>query len=152
MTITEKVAYIKGLMEGLALDQAKPEAKLIAAIVDVLGEIAETVKDSEERVEYLEGYCDELDDDLAVLEDEVYGDDECDCCDCDDECDCDCCDCDDDCDCCDCEDCDEIICVECPACNEEVCLDDTMDFDNITCPACGETFSCDIEEEDESEE
>ena len=126
MTITEKVAYIKGLLEGLALDESKPETKVIKAIVDALDDIALTAADTEQRVETLEGYCDELDDDLAVLEDEFYGDvDE------DDE------DADDD-----------VICVECPNCGEEVCLDDSMDFSKIKCPACGEEFSCEISDED----
>ncbi len=130
MTITEKVAYIKGLIEGLGLDGDKPETKVINAIVDVLDEIALTVSDNEERIEYLEGYTDELDDDLALLEDEVYGDDD------DDYYD-------------PCEDCpDEVVCVECPNCGEEVCLDETMDFDKIKCPSCGEEFSCEISDED----
>lgn len=127
MTITEKVAYIKGLLEGLSLDESKPETKVIKAIVEALDDIALTAADTEERVENLEGYCDELDDDLAVLEDEVYGD--VDDGDYDDE--------------------DEgVICVECPNCGEEVCLDDSMDFDKIKCPACGEEFSCEISDED----
>ena len=128
MTITEKVAYIKGLLEGLALDETKPETKVIKAIVDALDDIALTAADTEERVETLEGYCDELDDDLALLEDEVYGD-------VDDE------DYDED-------DDENVICVECPKCGEEVCLDDSMDFDKIKCPACGEEFSCEISDED----
>lgn len=126
MTITEKVAYIKGLLEGLALDESKPEVKVIKAIVEALDDIALTAADTEERVETLEGYCDELDDDLAVLEDEVYGD-------VDDD------DLDDD---------EDVICVECPNCGEEVCLDDSMDFEKIKCPSCGEEFSCEISDED----
>ena len=130
MTITEKVAYIKGLLEGLALDETKPETKVIKAIVDALDDIALTAADTEERVETLEGYCDELDDDLALLEDEVYGD-------VDDE------DYDED-----DEDDENVICVECPKCGEEVCLDDSMDFSKIKCPSCGEEFSCEISDED----
>lgn len=131
MTITEKVAYIKGLLEGLKLDESKPETKVINAIVDVLNDIALTVTDNDERIEYLEGYTDELDDDLALLEDEVYDDgDEYDDC--------------DECDGCD----DDVVCVECPNCGEEVCLDETMDFDKIKCPACGEEFSCEISDEE----
>lgn len=129
MTITEKVAYIKGLLEGLALDETKPETKVIKAIVDALDDIALTAADTEERVETLEGYCDELDDDLALLEDEVYGD-------VDDE------DYDED------DDGENVICVECPKCGKEVCLDDSMDFDKIKCPSCGEEFSCEISDED----
>lgn len=145
MTLTEKVAYIKGLMAGLSLDAEKPETKVLNAIVDALNDIAMTVSEDNDRIDYLEGYADELDDDLALLEDTVYGDE-----DDDDECDCD--DCDYDCDECDCDcDCDDVVCVECPSCGEEVCLDDSMDFDAIKCPACGEEFSCEITEEEDDE-
>ena len=40
MTIAEKVSYIKGLVEGLKVDEATAEGKIIAAIIDVLGDIA----------------------------------------------------------------------------------------------------------------
>ena len=38
MTISEKSAYLKGLMEGLKLSTESDEGKLIAAMVDLLGE------------------------------------------------------------------------------------------------------------------
>ena len=38
MNISEKVAYIKGLSEGLSLDETTKEGKLIAAIIDILDE------------------------------------------------------------------------------------------------------------------
>ena len=125
MNITEKVAYIKGLLDGLKLDAGKPETKVIEAIVDALNDIALTVSDNEERIDNLEGYCDELDDDLGVLEDEVYGDVD-----------------EDDVD-------DGVISVECPHCGEQVYLDDTMDLDKIKCPTCGEEFSCEISDDEE---
>lgn len=124
MTVTEKVAYIKGLVEGLALDETKPETKVIKAMLEALDEIALTVTDNEQRIDDLEGYCDELDEDLGLVEDVVYGDDE-------DE--------DDD---------DGVVYVECPHCGEQVCIDDDMDLDVIKCPACGEEFSCQASDED----
>ncbi|MCQ2436030.1 MAG: hypothetical protein MJ101_03900 [Clostridia bacterium] len=143
MTITEKVAYIKGLAEGLKLDETKPEGKVISEIIKVLEDMAMTVSDTEERVEYLEGYADELDDDLALLEDEVYGDeeddDEFDCEDCDEECETCCKNCCDD---------DEECCVACPHCGEDVYLDEDMDFDCIKCPSCGKEFSCVISDDE----
>ena len=36
MTISEKSAYLKGLMDGLKLDTASDEGKMIAAIVDLV--------------------------------------------------------------------------------------------------------------------
>ena len=43
MEISEKVAYLKGLAEGLNLDTESKEGKLIAAIIDVLDDMAEKI-------------------------------------------------------------------------------------------------------------
>ena len=48
MTISEKSAYLKGLMEGLSLDTETNEGKMIAAIVDLLGDMSKRVADIEE--------------------------------------------------------------------------------------------------------
>ena len=40
MEITEKVAYLKGLAEGMELDTEKKEGKLLAAIIDVLDDLS----------------------------------------------------------------------------------------------------------------
>ena len=45
MTLSEKSAYLKGLMEGMKLDTETNEGKLLAAIVDLLGDITKTVSD-----------------------------------------------------------------------------------------------------------
>ena len=56
MSISEKVAYLEGLAEGLALDTETKEGKLLAAIVDVLGEIAEELEEIvEEQADLEEG-------------------------------------------------------------------------------------------------
>ena len=39
MTLSEKSAYLKGLMEGLKLNTESNEGKMIAAIVDLLGDV-----------------------------------------------------------------------------------------------------------------
>lgn len=110
MSINEKTAYLKGLLEGLNIDESKPEGKLLVAIVDTLEEMANEISDLNEVAEYLDDYIDEVDHDLGDLETEYYelwdeDDDDEDYCFCDDceDCDCDCDDCDCDCDC-DCED------------------------------------------------
>ena len=48
MTLSEKAAYLKGLMEGMKLDTEKDEGKMIAGIVDLLADMAQTVSDIEE--------------------------------------------------------------------------------------------------------
>ena len=40
MKISEKVAYIKGLAEGLSLDEKTPEGKVLASIIDVLDDLS----------------------------------------------------------------------------------------------------------------
>ena len=50
MEISEKVAYLKGLAEGLKLDEETKEGKLIAAIIDVLDAMAEEFADVEDEL------------------------------------------------------------------------------------------------------
>ena len=147
MDICEKIAYIKGLAEGLALDENKKEGKVLAAIIDLLGDITEEICEIEDGCDELMEQIDAVDEDLASLESFIYEDDECDCCD------------DDDCDCCD----DEVYEIECPACNDIIYLDaDMLEEEGMTCPNCGTElefdFDCDCDcsccdcEDDETEE
>lgn len=130
MTLTEKAAYLKGLMEGLSLDETKPETKVLTAMADLLSDIAATCADLENDVNDAKDYLDELDDDLADVEDIVYDDEEEYDEEYDDE------DYED-------EDDDEMFVeVECPYCSETVYFDETVDPENIICPACNRSFSC----------
>ena len=128
MNITEKVAYLKGLMEGLKLDEKDDTVKVIKAVIDVLDDMAITVADLDDEVELIGAQLDEVDDDLASLEDDFYGDYD--------------------------EDEDygeEMFEVVCPACGETVYFEDSA---LVVCPACGEKLEFDFELEDgeESEE
>ena len=79
MTLLERVSYIKGLMEGLGLDEKEPMTKLVTEIVDVLDEMAATVEDMDEYISELDEYIGEIDEDLEAVEDyldEEYDDDE----------------------------------------------------------------------------
>ena len=51
--IEKKVAYLKGLAEGLALDENKPETKIINAMLDILDELAMSVTDLEDAMDIL---------------------------------------------------------------------------------------------------
>ena len=75
MTLSEKSAYLKGLMDGLKLDTEKNEGKLIAAIVDMLGDVAETVTDLEDVVDTISDELDCIEEDLDTI-DEYLMDDE----------------------------------------------------------------------------
>ncbi len=138
MTLNEKASYIKGLVEGMDLDTAKGEGKVIAALLDLVSDMAVTIEELEEEIDTLYDYCEELDEDLGEVETILVEDDDCDC----DECDCDC----DDCDCC-CDE-DEFFEIECPSCGDTVYLDGSIDPEELVCPACGEKFECLVAEED----
>ena len=139
MTLTEKAAYIKGLAEGLGLDESKPETKIINALIDIVDELALSVSDLEDELVLVGEQVDAVDEDLDALESYVYDDDDCDC---------------DDCDCC-CDDCDEdeFFEVECPACGEVINVDEgILESGSIECPNCGENLEFDIEYEDDDED
>ncbi|MBQ9482762.1 MAG: hypothetical protein IJU82_01095, partial [Ruminiclostridium sp.] len=73
MTIAEKVSYIKGLAEGLKLDTNTNEGKILAAIIDVLGDIALNIEDIDSDLADLTDVVGDVEDSLMDLEDEVYG-------------------------------------------------------------------------------
>lgn len=79
MTTSEKVAYLKGLAEGLSLGKDTKEEKLIGAIIDVLETVAEDIEDLEDAVCDLGDELDAVSEDLSDLEDLVYDELE-DCC------------------------------------------------------------------------
>lgn len=123
MGISEKIAYLKGLMEGMNVDTESNEGKLFAAVVDVLDEIALEVEDLTDEVMELGDGLDVISDDLSDVEDIVYDDDE------DDEED---------------EE-EECYATTCPECEEEIFFDDTMLEDGeIICPNCGAKLEFDL--------
>lgn len=132
MTISEKVAYLKGLAEGLAVDTEKSkEGKLISVMIDILEEVGLSIEDLEATTDELSDALDAVSDDLSDVEDDLYGDD-------------------DDCDCCDCDDDEEFFQVECPNCGEILDIDeDVLDAGVIQCPACKQKFALDLYDEDE---
>ena len=77
MTISEKVAYLKGLAEGLDLDTTKSkEGKLISVMIGILEDLAISVEDLEDNALDLGEEIDVLSDDLADVEAEVFDEDE----------------------------------------------------------------------------
>lgn len=130
MGVSEKVAYLKGLAEGLGLDAESKEGKLFAAIIDVLDEMAEELMDLEEEMVDIEDGLDAVSDDLSEVEEMLYEleDDDDDYEDEDEE--------DDE------EDC---FMTTCPACEEEIFFDETVLEDGeVICPNCGERLEFDL--------
>ena len=150
MTISEKSAYLKGLMDGLKLNTESDEGKMIAAIVDLLGDLPRKVTDIEDTTIAISDELDEIEEDLDAIEDFIMDDE--------DEYD----DADEDFDWDD-EDEDEefeegfdfgdeettIYEVQC-VCGEVINFDEeTLEEGSIICPNCGETLEFDVEEDEE---
>ena len=129
MTISEKVAYLKGLAEGLDLDtQKSKEAKLISVMIGILEEIGLSLEDLEENAFALGEEIDVLSDDLADVEDIVYDEDD------DEEYD------------------DDWFEVECPTCEKTLVIDeDALDEGEVECPICGTRYSLDISDDEDEE-
>ena len=127
MEITEKVAYLKGLLEGMELDTEKKEGKLIAAIIDVLDDIALELEDMKDYADELGDGLDAVSDDLEDVEDIVFGEDE------DDE---------------------DCYATTCPTCEETIYFDESILEDGeVICPNCGEKLEFDMSSlEDEADE
>ena len=130
MTISEKVAYLKGLAEGLNLDTEKSkEGKLISVMIGILEEIGLSIEDLEENTQALGEEIDVLSDHLSDVEDVVFDEDEDE--DEDDE------DYDDD-----------WFEVECPTCEEPLVIDDKALADGmIQCPNCHDKFALDLSDD-----
>ena len=144
MTVTEKAAYLRGLAEGLDLDEKKDETKLFKAMMDVIDDLALTVSDLEDELALVTEQLDAVDEDLDELEQYVYDDE------CDDE--------DDDVYEVECPACGETVYfdgedidagfAECPACGDTICIDESLlEEGSIDCPNCGEHLEFDLDDE-----
>ena len=126
MTISEKVAYLKGLAEGLNLDVEKSkEGKLISVMIGILEEVGLSIEDLEENALALGEEIDALSDDLSDVESVVYDEEE-------DE---------------------DYFEVECPNCGEDIVIDDeALAAGEVQCPSCATRFALDLTDEDAEEE
>ena len=132
MTISEKVAYLKGLAEGLNIDTDKSkEGKLINVMIGILEEIGLAIEDLEENSLALGEEIDVLSDDLADVEAVVFDDEDED----DDE------DEEEEFD-------DDWFEVECPNCDEVLVVDeDALEEGYIKCPNCDTEYSLDLSDD-----
>ncbi|HOE57086.1 MAG TPA: hypothetical protein PLL98_03970 [Bacillota bacterium] len=124
----ERVAYLKGLAEGMKVDESTDQGKLILKIIDVLNDFADSINELNESQNELDEYVEAIDEDLSALEDDLGFDE-------DDECD----DLEDD------EDDGDYIEVECPHCKEFVYLDEDLaeSGEKVVCPNCHEEIEFD---------
>ena len=153
MTISEKSAYLKGLMDGLKISTETDEGKMIAAMVELLGDLSKKLTNVEDTTIAISDELDEIEEDLDAIEDYIMDDED----DYDDEE-----DYDDEWDEDEDEDMDEgfdfgdedsiIYEVEC-ACGEVINFDEeTLEKGSIICDKCGETLEFSFDDEDEDEE
>ena len=129
MTISEKVAYLKGLAEGLDLDTTKSkEGKLISVMIGIMEELAMSVEDLEENALNLGEEIDVLSDDLADVEEAVFDEDG--------------------------EDYDDDwFEVECPTCGADIMVDDEALADGeVECPSCGTRYAMELTDDEDVEE
>ena len=150
MTASEKVAYLKGLADGLGVDECTKEGRLMLAMIDVMESLAKDVEDLEANVADIADSIDDIGEDMSYLEDLALAGSEFD--DDDFEEDPDDFECDGNCaHCSGCSDEDQAEYeVVCPACGETVTVyEDDLAFGSIPCPVCGEELEFDLEEDDE---
>ena len=146
MTASEKVAYLKGLAEGLGIKDSTQEGKLMLAMIDVLESLAGDVEDLEANAADMADTIDDIGEDMAYLEDLCLGDMEDDE---DDESD----ECDGECSCC--GGCDDEIEYEvtCPKCGDVITVyEEDLDFGSVRCPKCDAELEFDFSEDEEDED
>ena len=149
--LTDHVSYIKGLAEGMKLDTNTNEGMMISKMLEVMAEMAQENAQLRKDLDELNEYVESIDDDLAEMEEALYGDEDED---------------DEDGDSCDCGHChthhdgeqeeekdddDRVVEYTCPHCGEEMTFEvDNFDFDeDYLCPNCHQPL---FPEEDEDEE
>jgi len=127
--ISEKVAYLDGLADGLSLKDEGSD-KVLRGIIDTLGAIAEALEEQDESIDDLsdcvDAIYDELDDIQGLIDDEFDGE-------LDEE---------------------DFIEVVCPHCGETVYFDEDMidSDDGLICPNCNEAIELEIPDADEDAE
>jgi len=72
MKLSEKAAYIKGLIEGMELDPKDKQTKIWKLMSELMGEMAEEIGELEQCYDDLSDQIDGIGEDLAGVEDLVY--------------------------------------------------------------------------------
>lgn len=136
MTISEKVAYIQGLYDGLGLDSEKSgEARILSELLDVLKEVGLQLDGMDAAMDQFDEELDALGDTVAELEDAVFDDEG--------------------------EDDgdfggdggpeEDFFEIPCPSCGEDLIVDDeALAAGVVDCPACGGKFALSFEDEDDA--
>lgn len=125
----ERVAYLRGLCEGLGISKETKEGKVLEEVVEILGEFADAIVELSDKQEELEEYTEMIDEDLSDLEDDFYEDSE--------------------------EDEMGYVEITCPHCGEEIEIDEDLLYDeesDILCPCCDQVVISACDDEDFEDE
>ena len=127
MTITEKVAYIQGVFEGLGLNERpSAEAKIISELLGVVKEMGQRLEQVSASVDGFEEELDILSSDVCALESAVYDDGDLDGGD------------------------EDFFEIPCPTCGKDLVVDDeALEAGVVDCPACGGKFALSFEDEED---
>lgn len=135
MNKLEKLAYIKGLVEGLNLNDDKKDTKVIKSLMELLEDIVLDMENLEEGFEEFQQQLDEVDEDLGAIEKDLYEADQV----------------------------GKVEKVDkkkttkktkdelyyevtCPTCGDTICLDeDLINVGEMECPNCGEKLEFDLD-------
>lgn len=137
MTISEKVAYIQGLFDGLKLDTEKSgEARILSEVLDVLREVGQQLDGMDAAMDQFDQELDILEDTVSELEEAVFEDEE-----------------EDREDGFGGEDEEDFFEIPCPTCGEDLVVDDeALAAGVVDCPVCGGKFALSFEDEDDGSE
>ncbi|MGI6537389.1 MAG: CD1247 N-terminal domain-containing protein [Caldicoprobacterales bacterium] len=121
LELNKKVSYLRGLAEGMEINEDTKEGKIFINIIDLLEEMVLAISELETAQAEMEEYIDNLDEDLADIEHVVFENEK-------DEWD---------------NEDTQYIEVECPKCKETVYFDEEIfedDEEDLVCPNCNEVI------------
>ena len=75
-SMTDQVAYLKGLADGLGINDGDSTGKLLLAVIDTLDAMAAAVTKVEVAQKELDDYIEDIDEDLTGIEELLFGDDD----------------------------------------------------------------------------
>ena len=155
MTTSEKVAYLKGLAEGMGIQEEGPQGKLFHVIIDILEDLALDLADTKDSIVDLNDSFEAVSEELAELQDDFYESPcaWCDGCGEEDEDEEELAEEDEDAEELDDEDYEDVYySMECPGCGVRLTLnEDSLDLGSFECPECGEMIDLSTVEMEEVE-
>lgn len=143
MKLTDKMAYVRGMIDGMDLDlTSTKEGRVLGQLLELMQTMTDTVTDLQDQVDELSEMTDLLDQDLGDVENILYDDMDMDVYDNDNsvtpriE-----------------DTTEDIYETVCPKCEHVLTVDEaTLDAGEMTCPYCGELLEFDYSDLEPSED